>query len=79
MASDEYVSIGMWFAVPVFLIVWVGCIIYAADQYGWFLGIPAGVFIGGFFAFIASAIALYLWPLIALAIVFLVYAIFGDS
>ncbi len=78
MDLEEYTSIGVWFGVPVFLIVWIGCIIYATGQYGWFLGIPAGFFIGGFFAFIASVIAMYVWPLIALAIALLVYAIFGG-
>lgn len=75
--DSEYASIGVWFGVPVFLIVWIGCVIHAAGQFGWFLGIPAGLIIGFFFAYVSALIAVALWPLIAISVVLLILLITG--
>lgn len=70
--GNEYTQIGLWFGVPTALITWVACLIYAINEFGWFIGTPLGFFVGVFFAGIAGAISAYLWPLIALGIAWLI-------
>lgn len=65
-------SIGAWFGVPAGIAAWIGCLIYAVAQYGWFIGIPLGVFIGGFFAILAGVLAMLGWPLVAFALFLIV-------
>lgn len=72
---DEYLSTGVWFGVPAFLIAWIASMVYAVGEYGWFIGLPLGFFIGGFFGFLASLVAALLWPLIAIGIFGIVYLI----
>lgn len=70
---NDYVKTGIWFAIPASLITWIGCLVYAVTEYGWFIGTPSGAIVGIFFAFLAGIFAIYLWPLIALALLGLVY------
>lgn len=77
MDYHDYIQIGLWFALPTAIIIWLGCIIYAVTTYGWFLGIPLGVVIGGFFAYISAFIIMFIWPVIALGLFLLIYAVFA--
>lgn len=70
---DEYLEIGIWFGIPAFILTWIGCIIYAISEYGWFIGTPMGFFIGGFFAVLSGFIAAFLWPILALGIIYIIY------
>ncbi len=72
---DDYFDKGAWAGVPAFIVVWIACVIYAVGQYGWFLGLPLGAVVGGFFASIAFVVAALLWPLIALGVICLVLMI----
>ena len=58
-----------------FILGYIAMVMYAADHFGWFLGIPLGLVIGLFFAALIGIAGAALWPLAVVGIA----AIFIDE
>lgn len=71
MTSDQYMGIGMLFAIPAFIISYIYCIAI----YGFLFGVG----LGWLPSFIVAFVVLWLWPFIAIALAILVIMVARGS
>lgn len=69
MARDSYIAIGWRLAIPVAVITFIACWIYAFLEYGFLLGVGLGWFPSLLVALVAGGLTIFLWGLIPVAVV----------
>lgn len=73
--GDYYEVPAAWFGLIAFVVTFFGFIYFSVTEYGWFLGVPVGVFWGIIAGGVAGAVASFLWPLVLAALIFLAYLV----
>lgn len=69
MTRDSYIAIGWRLAIPVAVITFIACWIYAFLEYGFLLGVGLGWFPSLLVALVAGGLTIFLWGLVPVAVV----------
>lgn len=69
MTRDSYIAIGWRLAIPVAVITFIACWIYAFFEYGFLLGVGLGWFPSLLVALVAGGLTIFLWGLVPVAVV----------
>ena len=75
MDFDDYKQIGNWFAIPIAIVIFIGAWGYCAATYGFLFGFGLGWLPAIILANIMRALAVFLWPLIVMTILYIGYLI----
>lgn len=75
MDFDDYKQIGNWFAIPIAIVIFIGAWWYCTATYGFLFGFGLGWLPSAILANIMRLLAVFLWPLIVMTILYIGYLI----